>query len=56
VAAVIFLSGIIAPASVRYAPLLEYLHGVNAIPKDLEVYTRDETPPRSESQRTWRSR
>jgi pimeloyl-ACP methyl ester carboxylesterase len=43
---VIFLPGIVAPVSVRYAPLLEYLEGVNAIPKDLEVYASGE--PRSD--------
>ena len=42
---VILLPGIIAPAGVRYAPLLEQLDGVDAIPKDLEVYTGDEPPP-----------
>jgi pimeloyl-ACP methyl ester carboxylesterase len=45
VADVIFLPGIIAPAALRYAPLLEHLDGINSIPKDLEVYARDEPPP-----------
>lgn len=42
---VILLPGIIAPAAVRYAPLLDQLDGVNAFPKDLEIYARDEPPP-----------
>lgn len=42
---VMFLPGIIAPAAVRYAPLLQHLHGVNAVLKDLEVYTGEEPPP-----------
>lgn len=33
-----FLPGIIAPAAIRYAPLIEHLGGVNAVTKDLEVY------------------
>ena len=41
---VIFLPGIIAPAALRYGPLLEHLPGVNAVVKDLEVYAGD-TPP-----------
>jgi len=41
---VILLPGIVAPAAVRYAPLLEHLDGVNAIPKDLEVYASQEAP------------
>jgi pimeloyl-ACP methyl ester carboxylesterase len=45
VSEVIFLPGIIAPAAVRYAPLLEQLAGVRTIPKDLEVYSGDEPPP-----------
>lgn len=39
---VIFLPGIVAPAAQRYRPLLEQLDGVDAIAKDLEVYTGDE--------------
>jgi pimeloyl-ACP methyl ester carboxylesterase len=35
---VILLPGIIAPAAVRYAPLLQWLPEVTAVPKDLEVY------------------
>jgi pimeloyl-ACP methyl ester carboxylesterase len=42
---VIFLPGIVAPAAVRYAPLLEHLDGIHAIPKELEVYAGDEPPP-----------
>lgn len=45
---VIFLPGIIAPASVRYAPLLARLSDVNAVTKDLEVYAFD-APPRGYS-------
>ena len=45
VADVIFLPGIIMPAARRYAPLLRHLDGVEAIPKDLEVYARGEPPP-----------
>jgi pimeloyl-ACP methyl ester carboxylesterase len=41
---VIFLPGIIAPAAMRYAPLLEHLQGVNAVVKDLEVYADDQPP------------
>jgi pimeloyl-ACP methyl ester carboxylesterase len=42
---VIFLPGIVAPAALRYAPLLEQLDGVDGIPKELEVYAGDEPPP-----------
>ena len=42
---VIFLPGIVAPAAVRYAPLLEQLDGVDAVLKDLEVYAGEEPPP-----------
>jgi pimeloyl-ACP methyl ester carboxylesterase len=42
---VIFLPGIVAPAALRYAPLLEHLDGVDGIPKELEVYAGDEPPP-----------
>lgn len=41
---VVFLPGIIAPAQIRYAPLLAHLDGVNAVLKDLSVYDND-TPP-----------
>lgn len=42
---VIFLPGIVAPAALRYAPLLEHLDGVDGIPKELDVYADDEAPP-----------
>jgi len=45
VPAVILLPGIIAPATVRYGPLLEQLGDVEALPKDLEVYAHDAPPP-----------
>jgi pimeloyl-ACP methyl ester carboxylesterase len=35
----IFLPGIIAPAVIRYAPLFAELDGVDALTKELEVYT-----------------
>jgi pimeloyl-ACP methyl ester carboxylesterase len=41
---VVFLPGIIAPAAIRYAPLLTALDDVNPVVKDLEVYSSD-TPP-----------
>jgi pimeloyl-ACP methyl ester carboxylesterase len=42
---VILLPGIIAPASFRYAALLEHLpKDVNAVPKDLEVYAHASPP------------
>jgi pimeloyl-ACP methyl ester carboxylesterase len=41
---VLFLPGIIAPAAMRYEPLLSHLDGVNIRLKDLEVY-RDDAPP-----------
>jgi hypothetical protein len=41
---VIFLPGIIAPASARYAVLLQHLPGVRAVVKDLEVYAGDAPP------------
>jgi hypothetical protein len=44
VADVIFLPGIVAPAALRYAPLLRQLDGVDAILKDLGVYAADEPP------------
>jgi pimeloyl-ACP methyl ester carboxylesterase len=37
-----FLPGIIAPAAVRYAPLLEHLGEVETVLKDLEVYAGEE--------------
>ena len=43
---VIFLPGIIAPAAVRFARLLEALgDDVDAVPKDLEVYGGPSVPP-----------
>lgn len=42
---VIFLPGIVAPAALRYAPLLEQLDAVAGILKELEVYSADEPPP-----------
>src|ERR1041384_7193649 len=42
---VLFPPGIIAPAAIRYAPLLARLSGVEALTKDLEVYASD-APPR----------
>ena len=45
---VILLPGIIAPAVVRYAPLLASFSDVNAVTKDLEVYASD-APPRGYS-------
>lgn len=41
---VILLPGIVAPAALRYSPLLDRLGGVDAIAKDLEVYAGDEPP------------
>src|SRR5262249_23747783 len=41
---VIFLPGIIAPAAIRYQPLLACLPDVQACPKDLEVYESDAPP------------
>lgn len=41
---VIFLPGIIAPAGVRYRPLLERLPGIRALPRELEIYAADEPP------------
>lgn len=41
----ILLPGIIAPAQVRYGPLIARLPGINAIPKDLEVYATGRPPP-----------
>jgi len=43
---VLFLPGIILPASIRYQPLLGVLGGrVRAVTKDLEVYAADAPPP-----------
>jgi pimeloyl-ACP methyl ester carboxylesterase len=42
---IVFLPGIIAPAAIRYAPLLAELGDVQAVVKDLEVYRGDTTPP-----------
>ena len=42
---VIFLPGIIAPAAVRYGPLLEYLPDVRAQVHDLAVYEGDAPRP-----------
>ena len=41
---VILLPGIIAPAAVRYAPLLAHLPGVRTVAKDLEVYAATPAP------------
>lgn len=41
---VIFLPGIVAPAMIRYAPLLGHLKGVNACVAELAVYA-GEAPP-----------
>jgi pimeloyl-ACP methyl ester carboxylesterase len=42
---VIFLPGIIAPAAIRYGPLVERLAGVDVVLRDLAVYDDDEPPP-----------
>jgi pimeloyl-ACP methyl ester carboxylesterase len=42
---VILLPGIIAPAAVRYGPLLEQLGDVQAVLKDLEIYAGAAPPP-----------
>src|SRR5690242_14219845 len=42
---VIVLPGIIAPATIRYGPLVERLAGVNVVVRDLAVYDDDEPPP-----------
>jgi pimeloyl-ACP methyl ester carboxylesterase len=39
------LPGIIAPCAVRYAPLLSHLPDLDAVTKDLEVYSAETTPP-----------
>ena len=41
----IFLPGIIAPAAIRYAPLVACLADVDSVTKDLEVYATDAPPP-----------
>ena len=41
---VIFLPGIIAPAAIRYGPLVERLTDVDAVVRDLAVYDDDEPP------------
>lgn len=41
---VIFLPGVVAPAAVRYGPLLERLPEVRPQLKDLEVYAEDSPP------------
>jgi pimeloyl-ACP methyl ester carboxylesterase len=41
---VILLPGIIAPAAVRYAPLLHSLDGISAVPTDMQVYANDPPP------------
>jgi pimeloyl-ACP methyl ester carboxylesterase len=48
---VVFMPGIIAPAAVRYAPLLAALPDVHSVLKDLEVY-RDAAPPHDYSMTT----
>jgi pimeloyl-ACP methyl ester carboxylesterase len=42
---VICLPGIIAPAAIRYGPLLERLADVDVVVRDLAVYDDDEPPP-----------
>jgi pimeloyl-ACP methyl ester carboxylesterase len=42
---VIFLPGIIAPAAIRYGPLVERLGDVDVVVRDLAVYDDDEPPP-----------
>lgn len=42
---VLLLPGIIAPAALRYQPLLNHLQNVSVAVKDLEVYAGDEPPP-----------
>jgi pimeloyl-ACP methyl ester carboxylesterase len=42
---VILLPGIIAPAAIRYAPLVASLTDVDPVTKDLEVYATDTPPP-----------
>jgi hypothetical protein len=50
---VIFLPGIIAPAKIRYAPLVGCLADVNAVTKDLEVYATA-THPLLPTRSRWR--
>jgi hypothetical protein len=42
---VIFLPGIIAPAAIRYGPLVERLGDVEVVVRDLAVYDDHEPPP-----------
>ena len=42
---VIFLPGIIAPAMIRYGPLVERLGNTDVLIRDLAVYDNDEPPP-----------
>src|SRR6476646_2922729 len=42
---VVLLPGIIAPAAIRYGPLVERLADVDVIVRDLAVYDDDEPPP-----------
>ena len=42
---VVFLPGIIAPAAVRYGPLVKRLTDVDVVVRDLAVYDDDEPPP-----------
>ena len=42
---VIFLPGVLAPAGVRYRPLLDRLPGVNALLKDLEIFAAGQPSP-----------
>lgn len=41
---VVFLPGIVAPAALRYAALHEHLPDIDALAKDLEVYSGGEPP------------
>jgi pimeloyl-ACP methyl ester carboxylesterase len=42
---VIFLPGVIAPANVRYGPLLDHLSAVRTLVEDLTLYDGDAPPP-----------
>jgi pimeloyl-ACP methyl ester carboxylesterase len=42
---VVFLPGIIAPAAIRYGPLVERLADVHVVLRDLAVYDDEEPPP-----------
>jgi pimeloyl-ACP methyl ester carboxylesterase len=42
---VVFLPGIIAPAAIRYGPLVERLSDVDVVVRDLAVYDADVPPP-----------